>query len=85
MTYEEVKKMSVGDRFYEHGYGMVVEYTVTNPSVESYADQLETNQLKWKAKSNDAGEIEFLLSEKYPHYGPNIYKHSDAYINTGIV
>lgn len=70
----DVETIAVGDIHYEYEYGHGIKVEVmTKPEVNS------ERQWTWKSKllaGGTLGEIiDYMIVEKYSHYGPNLYNY----------
>ena len=64
-----VEDIKVGDIHFEYDLGMEIRVEVTTEPVK------DGDQWKWKAKTEDGTEINYLVTEGMAHYGPNLYDH----------
>ena len=70
----DVAKIKVGDIHYEYEYGMGIKCKVVSEPKRS-------KEGKWTWQSENlktGGMINYLLSEGFEHYGPNLYDY-EAY------
>jgi hypothetical protein len=68
-----VEDIKIGDIHYEYGYGQEIKTTViTLPSKEEREDD---NYWTWKSKTDEGKVINYGVSDKYSHYGPNLYTY----------
>ena len=68
-----VEDLKIGDVIYEYGYGQEMKSTVITLPVKEERD--EDNYWTWKTKTESGDEIDYGVSDKYPHYSPNIYTY----------
>ena len=72
VTVEEIK---VGDIHYEFGYGFGIEVEVIELPVFEMREDGDT-YASWKSRKKNSDQIiEYGVSEKYSHYGPNLYTY----------
>lgn len=65
-----VNDIKIGDTHYEFENGLCVQSEVISEPV--YHD----GNWSWESKRISNGEIiNYLVNEKYPHYGPNLYDY----------
>lgn len=70
----EVQNIKIGDIHYEYGYGLGIKSEVITLPVRD-----NDGYWTWKSKNCTTGqEIDYGVSEEYPHYGPNLYDY-EAY------
>lgn len=71
--YENIKP---GTKFMEECYGEIMNFTATTQTYIGYVDirGKRCRQFSWTAMNEMSGvETEFLITEGYEHYGPDIY------------
>ena len=78
LEYSDLKKMEVGQQFYESGqYGNML-FTVATDPVETVDG--EYTQLRWEGSvEGEEDNISYLITKEAQHYGPSIYT-TPAYI-----
>lgn len=70
-----VNDIKIGDIHYEYEYGSGIKCEVITKPVRS-----SRGQWTWKSKNVFTDQIiSYMLTEKYSHYGPNLYDY-EAYI-----
>lgn len=74
--------LDVGDEFYEEDYGQRIRLQVTEGTTIKMMESEGRRQFVWKAieildlsdVEYTGREIEYLITEGYEHYGPNVYQ-----------
>ena len=74
-SYKQLKEIKVGDTLFNCSSGINIEFSVIEAPVEAYSSGLESNQLTWKGVDPNGEEMNFLITETLPHYGPKIYDY----------
>lgn len=84
---DEALKLRVGDKLWEYAYGLCLESIVSSLPKEVCNGDDDTG-VEWKSKIiNDKGEetvIDYFISRKYQHYGPNVYTYKAYLTNKEI-
>jgi hypothetical protein len=69
-----VNDIKVGDIHYEYEFGIGIKSEVISEPVRS-----PDGYWVWKSRNLNTGKIiDYGISERYPHYGPNLYDY-EAY------
>lgn len=78
------ESLKIGDVLYEYEYGVCVKSIVeTLPVLEVTQDG---ERWSWTSHfaSNPTKKINYLISQKYSHYGPNVYDY-EAYMGCRMI
>lgn len=73
-----VEEIKVGDIHYEY-YG-ATELKTTVKTLPQKTEREDDNYWTWTSLTDDGVEITYGISDKYAHYGPNVYDYR-AYRN----
>lgn len=73
-----VEDIKIGDIHYEYFMGTEMKVKVTSLPVKE--ERENDNYYTWTAENEEGTEINYGVSDKLPHYGPNLYDYP-AYIN----
>lgn len=68
-----VEDIKIGDILYEYAYNMEIKSTVITQPVKE--ERENDNYWTWKSKTDAGVEIDYGVSDKYTHYGPNLYNY----------
>lgn len=71
------KDMNVGDMFYECDLGYNFEMVVAEKPIKI------ENKWEWTATNRQGKIVEYLVTEGFEHYGPNIYKYPQYFSIAG--
>ena len=68
-----VEDIKIGDVHYEYSYGVELKTTVKTLPVKEERD--DDNYWSWKSETDKGKIVEYGVSDKYAHYGPNLYTY----------
>lgn len=80
--FELAQTFEIGDVFSEdYGYGCERFTVATEPVIDKLGfehNSVHYPQIKWKAIAHEGKrEVDFLITDKFEHYGPKIYIQGD--------
>lgn len=68
-----VEDIKIGDVHYEYEYGQELVVTVKTLPVKE--EREDDNYWTWTSETKEGKVVEYGVSDKYSHYGPNIYTY----------
>lgn len=71
-----IEEIKIGDIHYEYEYGVGIKVTVKTLPIKEKRD--DDNYWSWQSVTDGGKEIQYGVSDKYAHYGPNLYDY-EAY------
>jgi len=74
LTYDDLKIIKKDDILFDRGDHVNVKFTIKEDPEVFYSKELDSNKLKWKGITEE-DEVNFLITESLPHYGPKIYNY----------
>jgi len=70
-SYEQLKKIKIGQQFYESGQRGNILFTVKTTPVETTNG--EYTQLSWVGSVKGGEDVNYLITKEAQHYSTNIY------------
>lgn len=71
MSIQIARTLKKGDIIYECDYGTNIKIEITTDITRT--DNGGEVSYKWEAVSDTGDTIDYMISERYPHYGPKLY------------
>lgn len=68
-----VEEIKIGDIHYEYFYGQELKVEVI--SIPTKTERDDDNYYEWQSKTDDGKIINYGVSDKFPHYAPNLYNY----------